>query len=128
MSTPRESLDAVHGEVRSLRAQAAAREQSIQPAIDALPVAWRRSGANLAHYLALRAADHSRLQAALIRNGLSSLSRREAHVMPTLDAVDRALAAMRGVAAEEPRARMSIDDGAQLLARHATELLDTPLP
>ena len=128
MSTPRESLDAVHGEVRGLRAQAAAREQSIQPAIDALPVAWRRSGANLAHYLALRAADHSRLQAALIRNGLSSLSRREAHVMPTLDAVDRALAAMRGVAAEEPRARMSIDDGAQLLARHATELLDTPLP
>ena len=56
MSTPRESLDAVHGEVRGLRAQAAAREQSIQPAIDALPVAWRRSGANLAHYLALRAA------------------------------------------------------------------------
>jgi len=128
MSTSRESLEKIHAEVRSLRLQAIAREQSIQPAIGALPVAWRRSAANLAHYLALRASDHSRLQASLIRNGLSSLSRREAHVMPTLDAVDRALSAMCGVAADEPRARMTIDDGAQLLARHATELLETPMP
>jgi len=124
MSTPRELLD----EVRSLRAQAVAREASIAPVADALPVAWRRSAANLAHYLALRASDHSRLQAELVRNGLSSLSRREAHVMPTLDAVGRALAAMCGVAPDEPRARMTIDDGAQLLARHASELLETPMP
>jgi pyruvate kinase len=124
MSTPRELLD----EVRSLRAQATARQESIAPAVDALPVAWRRSAANLAHYLALRAKDHSRLQAELVRNGLSSLSRREAHVMPTLDAVERALAAICGIAADEPRARMTIDDGAQLLARHASELLETPMP
>ncbi|MFZ4751070.1 MAG: pyruvate kinase [Phycisphaerales bacterium] len=124
MSTPRELLD----EVRSLRAQATAREESIAPAADALPVAWRRSAANLAHYLALRATDHSRLQAELVRNGLSSLSRREAHVMPTLDAVERALSAICGVTADEPRARMTIDDGAQLLARHASELLETPMP
>jgi pyruvate kinase len=124
MSTPRELLD----EVRSLRAQATARQESIAPAVDALPVAWRRSAANLAHYLALRAKDHSRLQAELVRNGLSSLSRREAHVMPTLDAVERALAAICGIAADSPRARMTIDDGAQLLARHASELLETPMP
>lgn len=124
MSTPRELLD----EVRSLRAQATAREESIALAADALPVAWRRSAANLAHYLALRATDHSRLQAELVRNGLSSLSRREAHVMPTLDAVERALSAICGVTADEPRARMTIDDGAQLLARHASELLETPMP
>ena len=124
MSTPRELLD----EVRSLRAQATAREESIASVADALPVAWRRSAANLAHYLALRAKDHSRLQAELVRNGLSSLSRREAHVMPTLDAVERALAAICGVEASEPRARMTIDDGAQLLARHASELLETPMP
>ena len=128
MSTTRELLDEVRNEVRSLRAQATAREDALAHAIDALPVAWRRSAANLAHYLALRASDHSRLQGELVRNGLSSLSRREAHVMPTLDAVDRALSAMCSVAADEPRARMSIDDGAQLLARHATELLETPLP
>jgi pyruvate kinase len=124
MSTPRELLD----EVRGLRAQATAREESIASVADALPVAWRRSAANLAHYLALRAKDHSRLQAELVRNGLSSLSRREAHVMPTLDAVERAISAVCGVPADEPRARMTIDDGAQLLARHASELLETPMP
>jgi pyruvate kinase len=121
---PQLLLDAI----RSLRAEATARERSLSATIDALPVAWRRSAANLAHYLALRASDHSRLQAALIRNGLSSLSRREAHVMPTLDAVDRALSAICGVPADAPLASMSIDDGAQLLARHATELLETPMP
>jgi len=115
-------------DIRALLDQCSEREASIAPAADALPVAWRRSAANLAHYLALRATDHSRLQAELVRNGLSSLSRREAHVMPTLDAVERALAAMCGVAPDEPRARMTIDDGAQLLARHASELLETPLP
>jgi len=124
MAEPREILD----EVRALRAQASAREGSLQPTIDALPIAQRRSAANLAHYLALRASDHSRLQAQLVRHGLSSLSRREAHVMPTLDAVDRALSAMCGVPPEEPRARMTIDDGAQLLARHASELLETAMP
>ncbi len=124
MSTPRELLD----EVRGLRAQATAREDSLASAVAALPAAWRRSAANLAHYLALRARDHSALQAELVRNGLSSLSRREAHVMPTLDAVDRALSAMCGVAPEPARASMTIDDGAQLLARHASELLETPMP
>ena len=124
MSTPRELLD----EVRGLRSQATAREDSLASAVAALPAAWRRSAANLAHYLALRARDHSALQAELVRNGLSSLSRREAHVMPTLDAVDRALSAMCGVAPEPARASMTIDDGAQLLARHASELLETPMP
>jgi pyruvate kinase len=114
--------------VRALRGEAVARERAFSQAIDALPVAWRRSAANLAHYLALRATDHSKLQGELVRNGLSSLSRREAHVMPTLDAVERALAAMCGVAAEPAHASMTIDDGAQLLARHATELLETPMP
>jgi pyruvate kinase len=115
-------------DIRALREQCSAEEARRQPAVDALPVAWRRSAANLAHYLALRSANHVPLQADLVRHGLSSLSRREAHVMPTLDAVDRALSAMCGAAPEAARARMTIDDGAQLLARHATELLETPMP
>jgi pyruvate kinase len=114
--------------VRALRADAIAREASMREAIVAAPIAWRRSAANLAHYLALRGSDHVPLQAALVRNGLSSLSRREAHVMPTLDAVERALASLAGAPSEPPAAAMSIDDGAQLLARHASELLETPMP
>ncbi|MFM1821956.1 MAG: hypothetical protein RI967_222, partial [Planctomycetota bacterium] len=67
-------------DVRALRDQCSSGEERTLSLADALPVAWRRSAANLAHYLALRATDHSRLQAALVRAGLSSLSRREAHV------------------------------------------------
>jgi pyruvate kinase len=122
--TPLELLDAI----RDLREQASAQEAARTPAIDALPIAWRRSAANLAHYLALRSTGHVALQGELVRNGLSSLARREAHVMPTLDAVERALASIAGVESAPARASLSIDDGVQLLARHATELLETPMP
>jgi pyruvate kinase len=115
-------------QIRLLRDQAIERERSLEPAMAALPVAQRRSAANLAHYLALRSTGHVALQGELVRNGLSSLARREAHVMPTLDAVERALAAIVGVAPESARAALTIDDGVQLLARHATELLETPMP
>ncbi|MFM7050978.1 MAG: pyruvate kinase [Planctomycetota bacterium] len=125
---PARTPAALLADLRALRESASAREQSLHGAIEAVPVAWRRSAANLAHYLALRADDHTALQADLVRQGLSSLSRREAHVMPTLDAVERALAAMCGTAPAPARAAMSVDDGAQLLARHASELLETPMP
>ena len=121
-------MRALLDDVRDIRMQALARERAMGETIDALSPAWKRSAANLEHYRALRATDHVALQGNLVRNGLSSLSRREAHVMPTLDAVERALSAMCGVAAEPARATMTIDDGAQLLARHATELLETPMP
>jgi pyruvate kinase len=122
--TALELLDAI----RDLREQASAQEAARAPAVAALPIAWRRSAANLAHYLALRSTGHIALQGELVRNGLSSLARREAHVMPTLDAVERALSAIAGVESAPARASLSIDDGVQLLARHATELLETPMP
>jgi pyruvate kinase len=122
--TALELLDAI----RDLREQSSAQEAARAPAIAALPIAWRRSAANLAHYLALRSTGHIALQGELVRNGLSSLARREAHVMPTLDAVERALSAIAGVESAPARASLSIDDGVQLLARHATELLETPMP
>jgi pyruvate kinase len=122
--TSSELLDAI----RDLREQASLEEAARARAIDALPIAQRRSAANLAHYLALRATGHVALQGELVRNGLSSLARREAHVMATLDAVERALAAISGVASEPARAAFAMDDGVQLLARHATELLETPMP
>ena len=88
--TALELLDAI----RDLREQSSAQEAARAPAIAALPIAWRRSAANLAHYRALRSTGHIALQGELVRNGLSSLARREAHVMPTLDAVERALSAI----------------------------------
>ena len=52
--------------------------------------------ANLALYLALRHRDLRSLQTALMRFGLSSLGRLESRVLPTLDSVAAALAAITG--------------------------------
>jgi len=49
--------------------------------------AFRPAALNLAHYLALRRRDASRLQAELSAIGLSSLGRSEAKVLASLDAV-----------------------------------------
>lgn len=51
---------------------------------------------NLAHYLSLRRHDLRSLQRQLMRLGLSSLGRLESRVLPTLDAVIAALAALAG--------------------------------
>jgi pyruvate kinase len=51
---------------------------------------------NLAHYVCLRRRDIRTLQRCLMRHGLSSMGRLESRVMPTLDAVIAALAAMTG--------------------------------
>ncbi|MBN9669669.1 pyruvate kinase [Roseibium aggregatum] len=51
---------------------------------------------NLAHYVSLRRHDIRALQRRLMRHGLSSMGRLESRVLPTLDAVLAALAAMMG--------------------------------
>lgn len=64
---------------------------------------WDANGAdpdpalvNLAHYIALRQTDLRSLQRELMQLGLSSLGRLESRVIPTLDAVINALAALSG--------------------------------
>ena len=61
---------------------------------------------NLAAYLALRHYDLRAVQRDLMALGLSSLGRLESRVLPTLDAVAGALAALRGALAREgPRTK-----------------------
>jgi pyruvate kinase len=61
--------------------------------VEALPRERQASARNLIHYLALRQHDLRPLQLGLAAIGVSSLGRVEAHVLPTLDAVLRVLAA-----------------------------------
>ncbi len=116
--------------IRTIRQLALAREAAARAAIDAAEVDWRASAANLAHYVALRSTGHVALQADLVRHGLSSLSRREAHVMATLDAVESTLARAEG---ERPTAAAgdtagAIDASAAIAERHAQALLGPPEP
>ncbi len=64
--------------------------------------AFRPAALNLAHYLALRRRDASRLQAELSAIGLSSLGRSEAKVLASLDAVIATLARLAGAPSPPP--------------------------
>ncbi|MCX8996669.1 pyruvate kinase [Rhizobiaceae bacterium BDR2-2] len=86
------ALEALMDEVLTLRAAVAAGNPAV-PAAEGEAVAGL---ANLGHYLALRHHDLRPLQRRLMPLGLSSLGRLESRVLPTLDAVLSALAAMTG--------------------------------
>jgi pyruvate kinase len=84
-------------DVLALRSEIAAAKAPWTPDADVLPNGEDRARlANLVHYLALRRHDLRPLQRRLMRRGLSSLGRLESRVLPTLDAVLVALAALAG--------------------------------
>lgn len=104
---------------------AAAREQ---PSIARAGSDWTSSAVNLVQYADLRSALPAGLQADLVRLGLSSLSRREAHVEPTLRAVHAALVAMNGGAWIDDAPAVAMDAGVAALERHADDLLGPAHP
>jgi pyruvate kinase len=92
---------------------------------------FARDAANLAAYVAFRRQDLRMLQDQLGELGLSSLGRCEAHVLPTLESVGLALAAMLGETPDERRinklARSSQEGGRRLL-KHSETLLGKAPP
>jgi pyruvate kinase len=88
-------------QLRSLRAEIAAinARSGEDERLVGLRAGARESAENLLHYLALRSRDLRVLQEQLVRLGLSSLGRAEAHVLVTVDAVLHNLALLLG---EEP--------------------------
>jgi len=92
---------------------------------------FRNSAQNLIHYLVLRCRDLRPLQEQLSRHGLSSLGRAEPHVLPTLQAVLRALHALapperHGELLSAPAAPAEWDAGPRLLKQHTDALLGPP--
>ena len=87
------------------------------------------SARNLAHYLALRHHDLRDLQVRLMPWGLSSLGRCEARVLPTLNAVAAALAAVEseGGMAVEPDTE-AFFRGHELLSAHTEAVLGANPP
>lgn len=104
-TTPRSAAELL-AVVDGLRAEALGLEHARADDIARCPPATREGLRNLLHYLALRRHDLRQLQRELVRHGLSSLGRMESHVMATLDAVGRALAALAG---RRPAAELADD-------------------
>jgi pyruvate kinase len=118
----RTALDALSAEVDALRADCVAGEAAYATELAQAHPTCRDSARNLVHYLVLRRADRRALQAELQAFGLSSLGSLEAHVLPTLDAVAAALAALRGASHAPPR-RASFGRGSALLQQNADAAL-----
>jgi pyruvate kinase len=89
--------------------------------------AFEPGAVNLAHYLALRRHDLRRLQRALMPLGLSSLGRLEGRVLPSLQAVHAALAAICDVRGPDFPTSETFFEGERLLSAEAAALLG-PVP
>jgi pyruvate kinase len=129
--SPRADVDTLMDKIIDLRRSV---EQTAEPLIAHFgsgtnkPVTNNRAMANLAHYLALRHHDIRPLQRRLMWHGLSSLGRLESRVLPTLDAVLTALAAITGRPSpfEAPSRKAFYAGEAHLI--EATDVLFGPPP
>ena len=115
-------LDELSAAVEALRAEMVAGEQQYAEALAAVHPQNLDSARNLVHYLVLRREDRRALQSDLQAYGLSSLGSLEAHVLPTVDAVAAALAALRNKLSGPPK-RAAFERGSALLQRNATAAL-----
>jgi pyruvate kinase len=104
-------------------------ERRFAPLWRELPDVHRESAKNLLHYLALRRRDLRDLQARLATCGLSSLGRAEAQVLPTVEAVRRAVQRLGQAGPMTPSLTRSVPDfarGHDLLEAHTAALLGPP--
>jgi len=123
-----QSVPTILASVNSLLASMAATVAREQRSIGCVGPGWTMSATNLVQYADLRRALPAGLQGDLVRLGLSSLSRREAHVEPTLRAVHAALVAMNGGAWSDESPAAAMDAGVAALEQHADELLGSAHP
>jgi len=124
MTAVAQQLEELGRDVAALLDQLTAAELRWRQWTEPVAEEHRRSAINLVHYWALRQSDLRALQNRLAEFGLSSLGRSEAHVQATLLRVGAAIAAMIGAELRPAGpAVVEFDDGRQLLARNADNLL-----
>src|SRR5262245_6367945 len=120
-------FDELDRALQGLRAEMEQLERSASASLDRLRPDFRRSAANLIHYLALRRHDLRPLQDRLAELGLSSLGRAESHVAFNIDTVLGALRSLANREGGSASTALSMADGDALLEQH-TELLLGPKP
>jgi pyruvate kinase len=128
LASPVESnkrFEPLMAELLEIRRSMVSQEAELEEQITSAHSLYRRSVANLIHYLALRHRDIRKLQDELAALGLSSLGRAEAHTMWTLDAV---LSVLRHLAGRQHEVQFASDvisfaEGSSMLAIHSEALL-----
>jgi pyruvate kinase len=120
------SIERAIRSVTELRKNALSLEEELADLLQKTSPNCRESAYNLVHYLAIRRHDLRELQRELIRLGLSSLGRMEAHVMASLDAVLGTLYRLdqRSIPSElEQEAPITFEVGSALLAEKSSAIL-----
>jgi pyruvate kinase len=128
MGTNRKKLEKTVSELESIRKAARKTEKKYAAELDAVHPSYRKSAANLIHYLALRHQNLDTLQDDLERLGLSRLAKAESHIMASIVAVEGALKAIAG--SKKPVAAkpgLSIKKGTKLLGVNTSALLGKKL-
>jgi len=115
-------------ELREIRADMLSLEERGMRGFTAIHPSYDISARNLLHYVALRKRDLRALQSQLMRLGLSSLGRCEAHSLASIEAVLEILYRLEGLGEvpSTPRSRVGIGEGERLLERHTESLLGPP--
>jgi pyruvate kinase len=120
------SLNDLIAELDAILADFGAIEENFADEMAQVHGNFRKSAANLLHYLALRSRDIRTLQDNLAALGLSSIGRAEAHVMATIGSV-RAILCRLGDHPESglqrPAAALAHGEGHHLLQQHTEDLL-----
>jgi len=117
-------LEKLIDELESIRHDMTDLAEECTQQLDLLHPAWRDSGRNLLHYLALRRHDIRPLQERLSMLGLSSLGRAESHVCAALSTLLKVLYSLTG-RPSQPFAGNMVGhvQGRQLLDQHTDLLL-----
>jgi pyruvate kinase len=119
-----ERVERCAAQVETLRAEMLDAVRRSSALVDARPPRRAASLRNFLHYLALRRRDVRPLQEDLSRLGLSSLGRAEPHVLATIEAVRRALAALAGRPVDALDLRgPTFDEGHDILEVNTVALL-----
>ncbi len=121
-----DEIGSLIGELSVLRAELLRVEVEALGRTGPIDPGWLASASNLLHYVALRRGDRRDLQDRLAALGLSSLGRSEPHVLANVDAVLRTLHRLAGTPWPHGPAESAYDDGSDLLAVHAADLLGPP--
>jgi len=126
MSTPFETSEIrrLRDELLRLRRELLDVELRHRAMLESRPRDAQASVRNFLHYLALRRQEVRPLQERLMRMGLSSLGRSEAHVMASIESVLRVLGALASEPLLEPHpGAPGFDDGERLLEENCERVL-----
>lgn len=128
MQHTKQYYEALIAQIDTLYGGALALEKKFEQSVEQAHPTFKKSAANLLHYLGLRQHDIRDLQDKLAELGLSSLGRSEGHVLASLQAVRHQLCFLSDCLPADKKLAVSFFENRTLLAQHTSTLLGPAPP